>query len=244
MYAIWGFQWEKGKKTRGAGKAHSSGLPCNCRNNEEFHLILFVTAIKLQGLAEKHILNNCLDGRVCYTNKQKGERGQHMYSLGRWEHSCRLCSPPSECSGLQAARRSSQRRDGPGTFPSSRGRRSVFGQGPGGREPSGGRAAGDQEVYGGARSSLAPLPVAPPRLWGRDGAVGGAEQCPSSAQAAPHPLPLRWLQAAGRGDTGPCFRPRFVNDFPNIAAKSSKGRASLFPRINREEGQQKPPPPY
>lgn len=69
--------------TRGAEKANSSGLQCNCRNNEEFHLVLFVTAIKYQGLAGNHILNNCGDGRVRYKNKQKAERGRHMYSLGR-----------------------------------------------------------------------------------------------------------------------------------------------------------------
>lgn len=69
--------------TRGAEKARSSGLPCNCRSNEEFHLISFVTAIKQQGLAGNRILNNCRDGRAHYKNKQKAEPGRHMYSLGR-----------------------------------------------------------------------------------------------------------------------------------------------------------------
>lgn len=44
---VFGMRRTEGKQlTQGAEKASSSGLQCNCRNNEEFHLVLFVTAIK------------------------------------------------------------------------------------------------------------------------------------------------------------------------------------------------------
>lgn len=61
----------------------SGGLPRKCRNDEEFHLVSFVTAVKQQGLAGNHELNKCCDRRVRYKNKQKAEQRRHMYFLGR-----------------------------------------------------------------------------------------------------------------------------------------------------------------